>query len=90
MQFSTPAGPPFWSLSAIESDKSDAQERRPGIPIASTLGRHTNDRMTSFYAVTPSGFQIEYGRGGVKIDDTTWDVRTYDASTWGHRTPAGT
>ncbi len=62
-----------------------------GVPIASTLGRHTNDRMTSFYAVTPSGFQIEYGYGGVTIDDATWDVRTYDApSTWGHRTPAGT
>jgi len=60
-----------------------------GVPIASGLGRHTNDRMTSFYAVTPSGFQVEYGHGGIEIDDTAWEVRTYDAaSTWGHRSPA--
>jgi 2,3-dihydroxybiphenyl 1,2-dioxygenase len=62
-----------------------------GIPIASSLGRHTNDRMTSFYAVTPSGFQVEYGHGGVEIDDASWEVRTYDAaSTWGHRAPVAT
>ena len=59
-----------------------------GVPIAATLGRHTNDRMTSFYAVTPSGFQVEYGHGGVEVDDATWEVRTYtEASTWGHRSP---
>ena len=29
-----------------------------------TLGTHTNDRMTSFYVRTPSGFEIEYGFGG--------------------------
>ena len=32
--------------------------------IAYTLGRHTNDYMTSFYAHTPSGFFIENGWGG--------------------------
>ncbi len=34
-----------------------------GIEIASTLGRHTNDHMLSFYMRTPSGFEIEYGWG---------------------------
>ncbi len=59
------------------------------VPIAATLGRHTNDRMTSFYAVTPSGFQMEYGHGGIEVDDDTWEVRTFsDASMWGHRSPA--
>ena len=29
--------------------------------IAYTLGRHTNDYMTSFYANTPSGFFVESG-----------------------------
>ena len=43
------------------------QDRR--IPIASSLGHHTNDLMTSFYMVTPSGFQVEYGHGGREIDD---------------------
>jgi hypothetical protein len=31
--------------------------------IAFTLGRRTNDDMTSFCVNTPSGFFIEYGRG---------------------------
>ena len=33
-----------------------------------TLGQHTNDRMTSFYMRSPSGFDIEYGYGGAVID----------------------
>ena len=40
--------------------------------IAYTLGRHTNDYMTSFYAHTPSGFFIENGWGGRIIDPSTW------------------
>jgi 2,3-dihydroxybiphenyl 1,2-dioxygenase len=60
-----------------------------GVPLARTLGRHPNDRMVSFYGVTPSGFNFEIGWGGRKIDDRDWEVRTYRAaSEWGHRTPA--
>src|SRR5438309_3233319 len=32
--------------------------------VSVTLGRHTNDLMTSFYAKTPSSFMIECGWGG--------------------------
>ena len=39
--------------------------------IATTLGRHSNDFMTSFYARTPSGFFVEYGWGGRSIDPAT-------------------
>lgn len=60
-----------------------------GVPIASTLGQHPNDQMLSFYARTPSGFAVEVGWGGRKVDDATWQVRTYDrTSTWGHRSAA--
>ena len=60
-----------------------------GIEIANTLGMHPNDRTFSFYARTPSGFDVEIGWGGRKIDDATWEPRTYDRlSTWGHRPPA--
>lgn len=56
-----------------------------GVGIAMSLGEHTNDRMTSFYLRSPSGFQIEYGHGGVEIGDD-WQVGHYDApSLWGHR-----
>lgn len=60
--------------------------RDRGIPIAMDLGRHTNDRMVSFYAQSPSGFQVEYGWGGRLIDDASWRVQTHRAaSIWGHR-----
>ncbi len=60
-----------------------------GVPITRSLGRHPNDRMFSFYGLTPSGFAFELGCGGRKIDDRTWQPRTYDRiSKWGHRRPA--
>jgi extradiol dioxygenase len=59
------------------------------LPLAMSLGRHTNDLMTSFYVRTPSGFEIEYGTGGRLVDDATWTARDYDSgSLWGHRPPA--
>ena len=54
--------------------------------VAYTLGRHTNDHMTSFYSHSPSGFFVEYGWGGRVIDPTTWEPHeTFDGpSFWGH------
>jgi 2,3-dihydroxybiphenyl 1,2-dioxygenase len=60
--------------------------RSAGVEISSSLGRHTNDRMISFYMQTPSGFDVEYGYGGIEIDDATWQPETYHApSLWGHK-----
>ncbi|MET8468632.1 VOC family protein [Streptomyces sp. NPDC006422] len=57
-------------------------------PFEMTLGMHPNDHMFSFYVFTPSGFSIEYGWGGLIIDDATWEVRTLDKlHSWGHRPP---
>ncbi|MFF5289994.1 iron-dependent extradiol dioxygenase HsaC [Paractinoplanes globisporus] len=59
-------------------------------PMISTLGRHANDHMISFYVRTPSGFDIEYGTGGLTVDDHTWVARHTTAhSVWGHRFAAG-
>ena len=59
------------------------------VPITSSLGRHTNDQMISFYARTPSDFEVEFGYGARVVDDATWRVSRYDApSTWGHKRPA--
>ena len=54
--------------------------------IATTLGRHANDYMTSFYAWTPSRFMVEYGWGGRSIDPESWEPheRTEGPSIWGH------
>lgn len=54
--------------------------------VAYTLGRHSNDHMTSFYANSPSGFFVEYGWGARVIDPKTWvSHETFDGpSYWGH------
>lgn len=55
-----------------------------GLPIVRHVGRHSNDRMLSFYARTPAGFDVEYGCDGVQIG-SNWVVKTYDSiSIWGH------
>ena len=61
---------------------------RSGARLMQTLGKHPNDQMFSFYARTPSGFQFEFGWGGRKVDDATWQPTTYDhISEWGHHPP---
>ncbi len=59
--------------------------RKAGVTFANSLGKHTNDQMISFYLITPSGFEVEYGFGGREIDDATWVPSRHTAtSTWGH------
>lgn len=54
-------------------------------PLAISFGRHSNDQMMSFYANSPSGFQIEYGTGGLLIDDDVWRPSRFDVPNfWGH------
>ncbi|MEV7389160.1 VOC family protein [Streptomyces sp. NPDC091215] len=58
-------------------------------PLGLHLGEHSNDHMISFYVVTPSGFQIEYGWHG-RVLDEDWTVNHYAAiSNWGHQFPDG-
>jgi 2,3-dihydroxybiphenyl 1,2-dioxygenase len=54
--------------------------------VATTLGRHTSDFITSFYSWTPSGFMVEYGWGARSIDPDTWQAyeRKEGPSLWGH------
>ena len=54
--------------------------------VSVTLGRHTNDLMTSFYAKTPSSFMVECGWGGRAIDPATWQASELQdgPSLWGH------
>lgn len=63
----------------------DLAQLEPG-RVATTLGRHSNDHMTSFYLRTPSPFLIEYGWGGRDIDPATWEASemTLGPSLWGH------
>lgn len=59
---------------------------RSGFRQTRALGRHVNDRMFSFYVESPSGIQIEYGWGGIEVEEGHSDVKTYDVtSVWGHQ-----
>jgi 2,3-dihydroxybiphenyl 1,2-dioxygenase len=63
----------------------DLAQGQPG-SVATTLGRHTNDLMTSFYARSPSGFLVEYGWGGRSVDMASWQPVEMNCgpSLWGH------
>lgn len=53
--------------------------------IVTTLGRHSNDHMVSFYARTPSTFLAELGWAGRLVDDLTWQPHELRSpSLWGH------
>ena len=54
--------------------------------IGTTLGRHVNDEVTSFYSSSPSEFMVEYGWGGRVIDVDDWQPQevTWGPSMWGH------
>jgi 3,4-dihydroxy-9,10-secoandrosta-1,3,5(10)-triene-9,17-dione 4,5-dioxygenase len=58
---------------------------KSGTKLMATLGRHVNDRMTSFYMNTPSNFALEFGYGGLMVD---WEQHQAFESTavslWGH------
>ncbi|MDP9091611.1 MAG: VOC family protein [Actinomycetota bacterium] len=56
-----------------------------GVPVTASLGKHSNDHMTSFYIRTPSGFDIEYGVGGRIIEESWVPTWFRSASIWGHR-----
>jgi biphenyl-2,3-diol 1,2-dioxygenase len=60
-----------------------------GLPIPQGLGQHDNDKMFSFYAETPAGFQIEVGYGAREVGPDWNENRAYDRiSQWGHQ-PVG-
>jgi 3,4-dihydroxy-9,10-secoandrosta-1,3,5(10)-triene-9,17-dione 4,5-dioxygenase len=56
-----------------------------GVPITSTLGRHRNDGILSFYMQGPGGFEVEIGCGGVRVDER-WSAREFcEGDVWGHK-----
>lgn len=75
----------------VEVDELDAVGRAydqvlaRDFPVSSTLGRHTNDKMISFYVGVPGGWDIEYGTGGKLVDESYYTAEEITAdSYWGH------
>ncbi|MGH8461962.1 MAG: VOC family protein [Stenotrophobium sp.] len=59
--------------------------KQQGVKLMATLGQHENDKMTSFYMLTPGNFAMEYGWGGIEVDPATWQAtQTQQVSIWGH------
>lgn len=57
-----------------------------GVTQTTTLGKHSNDQMISFYAATPSGFDVEVGTAGIAVHDEVWRVTHHEVtSMWGHK-----
>jgi len=60
------------------------------VPISATLGQHLNDRMISFYMKSPSGFDVEFGYGGLQLDWSRHNAFEFTrVSLWGHDFGAG-
>lgn len=57
-----------------------------GFQLSSTLGRHTNDKMVSFYVRAPGDWDIEFGTDGMRVDETHYTAEEITAdSYWGHQ-----
>lgn len=68
-----------------EVDRALERMQKHGIKLMATMGQHENDKMTSFYMMTPGNFAIEYGWGGISVDPATWQTtETQRVSIWGH------
>jgi len=75
----------------VEVDTLDAVGRAldkvnaAGFQLSSTLGRHTNDKMVSFYVRAPGGYDVEYGCEGELVDESFYTSEEITAdSYWGH------
>jgi 3,4-dihydroxy-9,10-secoandrosta-1,3,5(10)-triene-9,17-dione 4,5-dioxygenase len=54
--------------------------------MSSSLGKHSNDYMVSFYVQTPGGFDLEFGCQGMQPDWNTWvPTQSVIGDLWGHR-----
>jgi biphenyl-2,3-diol 1,2-dioxygenase len=54
--------------------------------LTTTIGRHVNDHMISFYCETPSGFELEFGWGAREVDDRSWVMTRHNRTAmWGHK-----
>jgi len=58
---------------------------RMEIPMMHTLGKHTNDRMVSFYVYSPEDYAIEVGYDGLRVETPHPTYEITAGAFWGHR-----
>lgn len=76
----------------VEVDTLDAvgqaldRVNKDGFQLSSTLGRHTNDKMVSFYVRAPGDWDVEFGTQGMRVDENHYTAEEITAdSYWGHQ-----
>lgn len=83
-----PGVPPSLNHIMLQVDSIDTLGRaydRSGETAELSIGKHTNDHMISCFFASPSGFTVEYGIEGRRVDDDNWVVGHYTAASyWGH------
>jgi 3,4-dihydroxy-9,10-secoandrosta-1,3,5(10)-triene-9,17-dione 4,5-dioxygenase len=55
------------------------------IPLMNSLGKHTNDKMTSFYVYSPELYAVEFGYDGLKVDGEQPVYEITAGAHWGHK-----
>ena len=55
------------------------------ITLMNSLGKHTNDEMTSFYVYSPELYAIEFGYGGLRVDGEQPVYEITSGQHWGHK-----
>jgi 3,4-dihydroxy-9,10-secoandrosta-1,3,5(10)-triene-9,17-dione 4,5-dioxygenase len=55
------------------------------VPMMSSLGKHTNDHMVSFYVYSPEQYAIEFGYSGLRVpeEESTYEITA--GAFWGHK-----
>jgi 3,4-dihydroxy-9,10-secoandrosta-1,3,5(10)-triene-9,17-dione 4,5-dioxygenase len=75
----------------VETESFDdvglAMDRREqyDVPLMNSLGKHTNDEMTSFYVYSPELYAIEFGYGGLRVDGQQPVYEIGVGQHWGHK-----
>lgn len=91
----SPASAPALMHFMVETDDIDDvgrtldRARDLGVPMMQSLGKHTNDRMLSFYVYSPEGHAAEVGWRGERIEGPSPTYKITEGAVWGHLyTPA--
>ena len=55
------------------------------VPMMSSLGKHTNDHMVSFYVYSPEMYAVEFGWNGMRVEHEEPTYEITQGAFWGHK-----
>ncbi|ODU06024.1 MAG: 2,3-dihydroxybiphenyl 1,2-dioxygenase [Pseudonocardia sp. SCN 72-86] len=54
------------------------------VPMMFSLGKHTNDKMLSFYVYSPENYAVEFGWNGLRVEHEEPTYNITEGALWGH------